>query len=230
MANQVTFSAKSGAAASGAMGVPEGSGKAPCLVLIQEWWGLNDHIRSLVDRFAAAGFLVIAPDLYHGKVTQDAGEATKLMTALDGMRAMDEIAGAVAYALAHARSNGKVGVTGFCLGGAYSFASASNIPGLSAVAPFYGVPPADRMDFAKMTAPILAHFASRDEWATVAKAQEIEKGVKAAGGSMELCVYEADHAFVNDTRPDVYAPEAAKLAFDRTVAFFQKHLSAQGAA
>jgi carboxymethylenebutenolidase len=110
------------------------------------------------------------------------------------------------------------------MGGAYSFAAASAIPELGAVVPFYGIPPVERLDFDKMKAPILAHFASRDQWATVASATEIQKKVEAHHGSMRLEVYEADHAFVNDTRPDAYAPEAAKLAWERTIAFLHQHL------
>jgi carboxymethylenebutenolidase len=223
MATHIEFKAGSGAAASGAMALPEGTGKAPALVVVQEWHGVNDHIRSLADRFAAAGFITLAPDLYHGKVTTDDGEAAKLMTALDGKQAMDDIAGAVAFLAAHPRSTGKVGITGFCLGGAYTFAAASAIPQLAAAVPFYGVPPADRLDFAKMKAPILAHFASRDQWATVAAAENIKKEVLAHGGSMRLEVYEADHAFVRDGGK-AYAPEAAKLAWERTLAFLHEHL------
>jgi carboxymethylenebutenolidase len=224
MANKVEFKAKSGAAASGELSLPEGSGKAPGLVLLQEWWGVNDHIRALADRFAKAGFVVIAPDLYHGKVTKDASEAAQMMQALDGKRAMDDIAGAVAYLLAHDRVNGNVGVTGFCMGGAYTFAATSAIPEIKAAVPFYGIPPADRLDFSRMKAPILTHVATQDQWVTPEKANEIAKAVNAAGGSVTVELYEADHAFVNDTRPEVYAPEAAKLAWDRTIAFFHKHL------
>jgi carboxymethylenebutenolidase len=224
MTTKVEFKAKSGAASGGELAVPDGSGKKPGLVLIQEYWGLNDHVRSLADRFAAAGFVVVAPDLYHGQVTKDSNEAGKLMQALDGKRAMDDIAGAVAYLTAHERCTGKVGITGFCMGGAYTFAAASAVPELAAAVAFYGVPPMERLDFTKMKAPILAHFAKADQWATVAKAEEIKKGVEGKGGSMRLEVYDAEHAFVNDTRPEVYAPEAAKLAWERTLAFLHQHL------
>jgi len=224
MANRVEFKAKSGAAASGEISLPEGTGKAPGLVLLQEWWGVNDHIRALADRFARAGFVVLAPDLYHGKVTKDASEAAQMMTALDGKQAMDDIAGAVAHLLAHDRVSGSVGVTGFCMGGAYTFAATSAIPEVKAAVPFYGIPAAERMDFTKMKAPILAHVATRDQWVTPEKASEVARGVNAAGGSVKVELYEADHAFVNDTRPEVYAPEAAKLAWDRSVAFLHQHL------
>jgi carboxymethylenebutenolidase len=224
MAHKVEFNAKGGAAASGELSLPEGSGKAPGLVLVQEWWGVNDHIRALVDRFAKAGFVVLAPDLYHGTVTRDAGEASKLMQELDGQRAMSDIAGAVAYLLAHPRVNGKVGITGFCMGGAYTFAATSAIPEIAAAASFYGIPPLERLDFAKMKAPILAHVARRDQWVTPEKAESLAKQINAHGGSAQVELYDADHAFVNDTRPEVYAPEAAKLAVDRTVAFLHQHL------
>jgi carboxymethylenebutenolidase len=224
MATKIDFQAKGGAATSGEIALPEGSGKAPGLVLVQEYWGINDHIRSLADRFAKAGFLTLAPDLYHGKVTKNADEAAKLMAELDGKRAMEDIAGAVATLAAHPRGNGKVGIVGFCMGGAYAIAATSAIPELAAAVPFYGIPPAERMDFAKMKTPILAHVATRDGWVTVPRMEEIKKGIDAHQGSMRLEIYEADHAFMNDTRPDVFAPEAAKLAWERTLAFLHEHL------
>jgi carboxymethylenebutenolidase len=224
MATRIDFKAKSGPGASGEIALPEGSGKAPGLVLVQEWWGVNDHIRSLAGRFAAAGFITLAPDLYQGKTTRDSGEASRLMTELDGKRAMDEIAGAVAFLEAHPRSNGKVGIVGFCMGGAYTFAAASAVPELAAAVPFYGIPPAERLDFARMKAPILAHFSKTDQWATVARATEIKKEIDAHHGSMRLEVYDAEHAFMNDTRPEVFAPEPAKIAWQRTVEFLHQHL------
>lgn len=225
MTTRVSLKSKSGPDVSGELAEPSGTGKVPAIVLIQEWWGVNDHIRSLADRMAKEGFLVVAPDLYHGKVTKDANEAGKLMSELDTLEAVKEIAGAVAFLKEHPRSNGKVGVMGFCMGGALSFASACHVEGLGAVVPFYGIPPAEKVDYAKVTAPILAHFAKHDEWATVAKAEAIKKQLDGRGHPMELHTYDAQHAFVNDTRPDVYDATNAKLAWDRTVAFFKKHLS-----
>ena len=222
---RITFPARTGAAAQGELALPEGTDKVPAIVLIQEWWGINDHIRSMMNRFVHQRFLVLAPDLYHGVATRDPAEASKLMTELDGYRSVEEIAGAVRYAATHERCNGKVGVIGFCMGGAFSFRAVANIPEVAAAVPFYGIPRADTCDFAKVRAPILAHFASRDEWASADKARAIKEQIEKAGHtSMELCVYEADHAFVNDTRPEVYAPEAAKLALDRTYAFLHQHL------
>lgn len=225
MTTRISFPSKSGNTIEGELAEPAGSGRVPAVVLVQEWWGVNEHVRSLATRLAEAGFLVLAPDLYHGKTTRDAGEAGKLMQALDTFVAVDEIAGAAAQLRQHPRANGKVGVTGFCLGGALSFAAACHVEGLSAVVPFYGIPPEEKVDWTKVTAPIQAHVASKDAWVTVAKAEAVTKKLEAAGKSIELCVYDADHAFVNDTRPDVYSPENAKLAWGRMLAFFQQHLA-----
>jgi carboxymethylenebutenolidase len=206
----------------GELAEPAGEGKgAGSIVLIQEWWGVNDHIRSLVDRFAKEGFLVVAPDLFHGKTTTDAGEAGKLMNELDTLQAVKEIGAAVAYLKEHPRSNGKVGVTGFCLGGALTLASACHVPGLSAAVSFYGIPPADKVDYAKATVPVQMHIAKKDGWVTPEKAEEVKKQLK----DVELHLYDADHAFVNDTRPEVYDEKNAKVAWDRAVAFFEKHLA-----
>lgn len=224
MAEKVTFSSRSGAQASGELVLPAGDGKAPAVVLIQEWWGVNDHIRSLLDRLAAAGFVALAPDLYHGTVTRDPEEASRLLNALDKPRAVEEIAGAVSYLAGHPRSNGKVGVMGFCMGGALTFASAAMIPEIGAAVPFYGIP-SPAPSYADVSAPIMAHFASRDGWAKASDAEALQRQLQGLGKSMELHVYDADHAFVNDTRPEVYAPEAAKLAWERSVAFLSRNLT-----
>jgi carboxymethylenebutenolidase len=224
MTTRVSFKSRTGSEVSGELAEPSGSGQVPAVVLLQEWWGLNDHIRSLVDRMAKEGFLVVAPDLYHGKVTKDPAEASKLMSELDTLKAVEEIAGAVAYLKSHPRSNGKVGVMGFCMGGALSLASACHIEGLGAVVPFYGIPPADKVDYSKVTAPIMMHVAKNDEWVTVEKVEEVKKQLESRGHPIEVHVYDAQHAFVNDTRPEVYHAENAKLAWERTVAFFKKHL------
>jgi len=225
MSTNVSFKGMGGSDLNGAMTEPSGTGKAPAVVLVQEYWGLNEHVKSLVDRLASEGFLVVAPDLYHGKLAKDANEAMQLMTALDTHQAMKEIGAAATFLKEHPRGNGKVGVIGFCLGGALAFAAACHVEGLSAVVPFYGVPPSEKVDYAKVTAPILAHFAKVDEWASVDKAEAIKVQVEANGKSMQLEVYDAGHAFVNDSRPEVYDEKSAKLAWQRTVDFLKKHLA-----
>ena len=219
-----TFKAKSGAEASGEIALPAGEGKAPAVVLLQEWWGINDHIRSLLGRLAEAGFVAVAPDLYHGKVARDAETAGKMMQALDWAKAMDEIAGAVAHVAAHPRCNGNVGAIGFCMGGALAFAAATQVPELKAVVPFYGVPGAGKAEWSKVKAPIMAHFAKRDEWAKPSLAEDIKKELEGRGQKMELHLYDADHAFVNDTRPEVYSPDNAQLAWKRSMDFLHQHL------
>lgn len=225
MTTRVDFTSRKGTPVSGELAAPAGDGKVGGVVLIQEWWGVNDHIRSLVERVAKEGFVVVAPDLYHGKVTTDAAEAGTLMTALDTLVAVDEIAGAAQMLREHGRCNGKVAVMGFCLGGALSLASACHVEGLSAIVPFYGIPPAEKVDYARAKAPVLGHYAKHDEWASASKAEEVQKTITAAGGRMTLHVYDAQHAFMNDTRSDVYHAESAKLAWERTVAFLKEHLA-----
>lgn len=220
MSNPISFQDVSGVIAE-----PPGTDKSPALVVLQEFWGLNDHVKSLVDRFAAEGFVVIAPDLYHGKIATEADEARKLMTALDTLTAVKEIASTVAFLKAHPRSNGHVGVTGFCLGGALTLAAACHVPGIGAAVPFYGIPPADKVDYAKVTAPIQMHVAKHDDWVTVARAEEVKQKVEAGGHSLELHVYDAKHAFMNDTRADVYDEPAATLAWERTLAFLKSRLA-----
>ncbi len=224
MGTRVELKSSSGGEMSAELASPDGSTKAPAVVLIQEFWGVNDHIRSIAARLADAGFFVVAPDLYHGKLAKDANEAGAMMKGLDRARALDEIAGAVDFATHHARSNGKVAVMGFCMGGAYALAAASVVPAIAAVVPFYGLPP--EADYAKIKAPVLMHVASKDNWVKPALAEAVKTTIDAAGGSMELHVYEADHAFFNDTRPEVYNPEAAKLAWERSITFLRKHLAA----
>lgn len=228
MIENVSFPSRAGADVKGALALPPGEGRAPAVILLHEWWGLNDHVRSLVERLAAAGFVVLAPDLFHGATAplDDSGKAQKLMSELKWSTALEEIAGAMRYLASHPRSTGKVGVTGFCMGGAGTLAAACNLPGLSAAVAFYGIPPAQYVDWDKADVPPLQmHVASRDQWVKPELAEAIRDRLAARGKHMELRVYEADHAFVNDTRPDVHHPENARLAWEGMVDFFRKHLS-----
>jgi carboxymethylenebutenolidase len=224
MTKRVQFSAKTGAC-EGESAEPSGAGKVGSVVVIQEWHGINAEMRAKVESFASEGYLAIAPDLYHGKVATNDDEAGKLMNALDFGRAVGEIGAAAQWLKEQPRSNGKVAVVGFCLGGALAFATAANVPGLAAVVPFYGVPDLSKIDFAKVTAPILAHFAEHDDWASAEKAREIEKDLKAKGKSIELHVYQgAGHAFMRATDPSKYHEASAKKAWERTLAFLKKHI------
>jgi carboxymethylenebutenolidase len=224
MTQRVEFASKSGSAQQGEIAEPAGAAKAPALVVIQEWWGVNDHVRSLVDRFAAEGFLAFAPDLFHGKTTRDATEAAGLLQALDWAQAIDEVAGAVSMLASHARGNGKVGITGFCMGGAVSLVSAAKIPQVSAAAPFYGLPDPST-DFSGVVCPIQGHYAKKDEHIRPENVLALKAKLEKAGKKVELHFYDAGHAFMNDTRPEAYNAAAAKVAWERAVLFLKTHLA-----
>jgi carboxymethylenebutenolidase len=222
---RTTFKAKNGKEASGEIFEPGGTGKAPGLVLVQEWWGLNDHIKDLSARMAKEGFVVLAPDLYHGKLTKDANEAGKMMQELDREQAVSDLAGAVTALKEHPRCNGRIGMTGFCMGGAYTFSAAALIPGIAAAVPFYGIPDTTKVDLGKIGIPVQAHVSKTDQWVKPELVEAVKKKLDAKGVPMEMYVYDADHAFVNDTRADVYNPTCAKQALDRAVSFLKKHLA-----
>jgi carboxymethylenebutenolidase len=225
MVEQITFPSRAGATVTAALSLPAGSGPAPAIVVLQEWWGVNAHIRSLLDRLAAEGFIALAPDLYHGQIATDPAVAQRLMTELKWTDALEEIAGAKTWLEAHPRTNGRVGITGFCMGGAGTLVTACNVPGFAAAVAFYGIPPAAYTDWSTADVPPLqGHFSSSDPWAKADLAAGIRDALAARGKAMDLHIYDAEHAFVNDTRPEVYNPECAKLAWSRMVAFFHTHV------
>lgn len=199
-------------------------GKAPGVVVIQEWWGLQDQIKGVCDRLALAGFYALAPDLYKGVVVpyHDTDAANKQMTSLDFMDATDNVVRGAAKFLA--RNGAKVGLTGFCLGGAVTVIGSTRIPELAAGVAFYGIPPAQAAKPADVKIPLQGHFANRDDWCTPQVVDDFEAGLKAAGKPHEFFRYDADHAFVNEQRASVHDRQAAELAWDRAVAFFKKHL------
>lgn len=215
---RVSFPSSMGESA-GFLEAPSGEGRGPGVVVIHEWWGANEQIVKTARRWADAGFLAVAPDLYHGKVIPigQADAADAAMKALDFGQAVQEIAGAVAFLREHPRCNGKVVVTGYCMGGALTLATAVDVRGLACAVAWYGTP--GDLDWSKVDAPVQAHFATHDEWATVAAGEKIQAGVKA----MELHLYDAQHAFCNDQRPEVYNPEAAALSWQRALAFAKAH-------
>jgi carboxymethylenebutenolidase len=195
----------------------------PGVVVIQEWWGLNDHICAIADRYAEAGFNALAPDLYKGRLAANADEASHLMNALDFADAThQDLAGAIGLL---AGKSGKVGVSGYCMGGALTVAAAVHLSGLSAAVCFYGIPPAAFADPARIRIPFQGHFAKRDDWCTPAAVDALEQAMKQAGNAPEIHRYDAEHAFCNSTRPEVHDPAAADLAWRRTLAFLSTHLA-----
>jgi carboxymethylenebutenolidase len=224
MSTQIQFASKAGTELEGALAEPSGTGKVGGLVVIQEWHGLNTQMKGKCDRVSQAGYLALAPDLYHGKLATNDDEAGKLMGQLDWGKAVAEIGDAVAHLRANPRSNGKVGVLGFCMGGALTLAASRYVEGLACAVPFYGLPSTPLDEFAKVKVPIQAHFAKKDDWAKASVAEQIQAKVRSGGGHMDLFVYDAGHAFMRDGDPSHYDADAAKLAWDRTLEFLKKHL------
>jgi carboxymethylenebutenolidase len=196
---------------------------SPAIVLIQEWWGLNDHIRGVADRLAGEGHNVLAPDLYRGRLTTLADEAHHLM---DGLDFADATQQDIAACVIHLRETGRpVGVMGFCMGGALTVAAAALVPGLAAAVCFYGIPPKQVADPARIRIPFMGHFATLDTWCTPAAAAALEADMRAAGQAPEIHHYVAQHAFFNDSRrAEVYDEACASLAWARTLDFFARHL------
>src|SRR6202158_1495297 len=223
MGTSISFKRPDGKDASGYL-ANAARGNAPGVVVIQEWWGLQDQIKGMWDRFAIARFDALAPDLYKGKVVpyHDTDAAGREMNSLDFMDATTQtVRGAVQYL---GRNGAKVGLTGFCLGGAVTIIGAARIPELSAGVVFYGIPPEQAAKPADIKIPLQAHFASKDDWCTPQLVDGFEKAMKAAGKSLELFRYDAEHAFVNEQRMSVHDRHAAELAWSRATEFFKKHL------
>lgn len=197
---------------------------AAAVILIQEWWGINDHVRDIAQRYAAEGFLCVAPDLYRGKITKDAGEASKLMHELALEDGLETISAAVAETR-RAYNVQKLGITGFCMGGTFAMAAACEIPEFAAAAPFYGDIPADE-SLEKLKTPTLFIAGERDAWINTEKVEALKDAARKFDLPIEVVSYDADHAFFNDTRPEVYDAEAATDAWRRVLELFRKNLVA----
>ena len=214
------------AVGSGYLAGVEGAEVRPGLILVHEWWGLTDHIKGIADRFAGEGFVVLAPDLYGGKVTRDAGEAGRLMQGLDQQTAMGILNAAVDYLKQQGtvRENA-IGVAGFCMGGSFALLLACHNKDVGAAAPFYGdVPPDDVLK--DLNAPVLFIGAELDQWITREKMERLRNAMQRYGKTGEVVIYPGvNHAFFNDTRPDVYDEEAAKGAWKRVVDFLTGNLA-----
>jgi carboxymethylenebutenolidase len=231
MGRDITFHRPDGQALQGYLAEPANAPKAPGIVVIQEWWGLNDQIRGVADRFAQAGYRALVPDLYRGKSTVEAEEANHLMTNLDfGQAAGQDVRGAVN----HLKGSGsaRCGVTGFCMGGALTTLAAVHVPEMDAGVIWYGYPPLEYVDAAKIKAPLLGHWATHDEFFAIAGVDALEAKLRAAGVSFEFHRYDAKHAFFNETQvgdkrllPALeHDAAAASLAWKRTLHFFGRHL------
>ena len=229
MGQMISYQRPDGKSVQGYLAEPKAAANAPGVVIIQEWWGLNEQIKGVAEKLANEGYRALVPDLYRGKVTVDAKEAEHLMTGLNfGDAAGQDVRGAVQYLKA---KSPKVGVTGFCMGGALTVLSSVNVPEAAATVCWYGYPPLEYVDASKIKAPMMAHFAIDDVPFPIAKVDELEKKLRDAGVKFEFHRYKAKHAFANETRVGKnvlpiaeYSPENAKLAWQRTFEFFGKTL------
>lgn len=224
MGHLVEFSSNGGTC-SGYLSIPE-KGSGPGVIVLQEWWGLLDHIKDVADRFAREGFLALAPDLYHGKSTRSPDEAGKLMMALNIDEAEKDLRGAIDHLLGMKEcSRSRVGTVGFCMGGQLSLFAACANPKVGACVTFYGIHPNVHPRIEDLKAPVLGFFAEQDAHVPPQAARELEASLKAAGKDVEFHIYAGvGHAFFNEERADAYNAEYAGKSWRRTLEFFKKHL------
>ncbi|WNG51162.1 dienelactone hydrolase family protein [Archangium minus] len=223
MAEQAKLTTANGAELPGYLKAAEGGTHRGAVVIIHEWWGLTNQMRSVADRLAREGFTTFAPDLYRGKLAKDAAEAEKLMSALNPKQAVEDISRAV-EALRKRAPGTKVAVLGFCMGGALTLAAAAKDEHVAAAVPFYGIPQPEAADVANIRCPVLGHFANIDDWCSPDRVDALEKKLKGANVAAEIHRYDAGHAFFNENRPEVYSPPNAELAWKRSVEFLRTKL------
>ena len=229
MGSTVNFKRPDGKDVQGYLAEPASAAGAPGVVVIQEWWGLNDQIRGVADRYAQAGYVALVPDLYRGKSTVEAAEAEHLMGALDfADAASQDVRGALQFLQTRCA---KTGVSGYCMGGALTLLTLVFAPEADAGVVYYGYPPLEYIDAQKIKAPLLAHWAVDDAPFPIANVDKLEAKLTEAGVAFEFHRYDCMHAFANETQVGekrlpitLYDPAAADLAWSRTMGFFGKHL------
>jgi carboxymethylenebutenolidase len=222
MGEMIEFQRPDGKTCPAYLANPQSGASAPGIAVIQEWWGLNDQIKKTGDRLAAAGFRALVPDLYRGKLAKASDEARHLMTGLNFPDAANQdIRGALQYLK---QSWKKAAVGGFCMGGALTILAAAKVPEMDAGACFYGIPPLSEDELKSIKIPLICHFGNKDHAWLPERVNALESALKQSQSKFELYRYDADHAFMNEQRPEVYDPASAKLAWDRTVSFLNKVL------
>ncbi|NNE68705.1 MAG: dienelactone hydrolase family protein [Pyrinomonadaceae bacterium] len=201
---------------------PENTDGAQPVIVIHEWWGLNDQIKKIADRYAGEGFVAIAPDLYRGKIADNPDDASAMMAALEISDGLDTIKNAIdiareKFGFSH------FGISGYCMGGTYALYAACEIEGISASAPYYGdIPPEDQLK--DLNVPVVFISGTRDAWITPEKVGELESAADKYGLDVDSLKYDADHAFSNSARPEVYDRDAAEDAWAKVVGFFKDKL------
>lgn len=225
----IEFSTGAGAAP-GYLAVPAGE-QGPATIVLQEWWGVDEHIRSICDRLAAEGFFALAPDLFGGETTTQPSEAEQKMMALSMDEVEHQMCGAADFLASQPGFDGAgVGAVGFCLGGGLSLWAAATCPRISAAVTYYYVMPHGKPDFTKIKGPVLGHFGTGDEFISHDEAKALEAELRDAGLEVTFHYYDgAGHAFFNDTdRLGTYDPDLAGLSWERTVSFLRNALTPSG--
>ncbi len=218
----INFETAKGAAAAFVAMPDEVTDDAKAVVVVQEYWGLNEHIKDIATRYAELGYIAIAPDLYRGKLTTDKDEAARLMQNLETEDGLDIIDKAVKTA-EEKYAVKKTGITGYCMGGTYAFQAACKLEGIHAAAPFYGDVP-DEFTMKGLKCPVIFFSGTKDQWINPEKVSDLEAVAAANNLPVESVKYEADHAFFNDTRPQVYDESAATDAWAKVTNFFKANL------
>jgi carboxymethylenebutenolidase len=212
---------------SGLLFTPDKAGPFPGVIVIHEWWGLDEWVKDQARGLAREGYAALAVDLYRGKLTDKQEEAHQLMSGLPADRAMRDLKGAMAFLAARKDvRKDRIGAIGWCMGGRYTLALATEEPTLAAAVAYYGAPPTDEAAIARIKAPVLGNFGAEDKGPSPEQVKAFEAAMKKAGKSADLKIYEgAGHAFANVNNPwGGYREPAAKDAWARTTAFFAKHL------
>jgi carboxymethylenebutenolidase len=223
MGEMIEFKRPDGKTCPAYLANPQAGANAPAIVVIQEWWGLNDQIKKTGDRFAAVGYRALVPDLYRGKIAKASDEAKHLMSDLNFPDAAgQDIRGALQYLR---QTSKKAAVGGFCMGGALTILSAVKVPEMDAGACFYGIPPLGADELKTIKIPLICHFGNKDHAWTPEKVNALEAALRQSQSKFEMYRYDADHAFMNEQRPEVYDAASARLAWDRTIAFLNKYLA-----
>ena len=217
----VTITTKSGHSVAASLALPAAA-KAPAVMLVHEWWGLNDQIKAVAAQFADEGYVALAVDLYKGKVATAPGDARSYMQAVEPSEGVETVMAWADWLKGHERSNGKIGTVGWCFGGGWSLAT-SLAHAIDATVIYYGNVARPAKELKALKGPVLGHFATRDNWINKPMVEHFEKELEAAGKSYTTHWYEADHAFANPTQSR-YDEADAKLSWSRTLAFFEQHL------
>lgn len=221
---EIRFERPDGEQGGGYLAEPAGGEDAPGVVVVHEWWGVNEQIRAVADRLAQRGYRALAVDLFGGRLAKDTQEASELRTTLDDVAAVEQdVRGAVSY-LQRKAPGVKVAVLGFCMGGRMAQLASVRVPEIAAAVSFYGNPKPPAVDLGQAKAPLLLHFATDDEFIPQESVTDAEAELLAGGVPHELHWYEAQHAFANERRPEVYDAAAAQLAWERTNAFLDRTL------